>query len=144
MLTTDEMLRVLAALEAAWTGDTPALESLAAASPGEKPLQAAIADYADMALQTLLAAAHGIHNGLSADQLDDAVTRMRTDTGTRMAKLLAQTLRLWAKRPADLQTIDDMAHVLISALLVLTVDDDQENVLPLLAQLRAGALASGT
>ncbi|MEV7930656.1 hypothetical protein [Kitasatospora sp. NPDC088779] len=124
--------------------DVGSVGSLAAGSPGEKPLQAAIADYADMALQTLLAAAHGVHDGLPADQLDDAVTRMRTDTGTRMAKLLAQTLRLWSERPADLQTIDDMAHVLISALLVLTADGDQENVLPLLAQLRVGALASGT
>ncbi|MGW2378149.1 hypothetical protein [Kitasatospora sp. NPDC001683] len=40
MTTTDETLRVLVAVEAAWLGDTAALESLAATAPGERSLPA--------------------------------------------------------------------------------------------------------
>ncbi|MGW2402763.1 hypothetical protein ACWCYY_40115 [Kitasatospora sp. NPDC001664] len=141
-MTPDEILRVLAALEAAWTGDDQALESLATTGPGEKPLHAAIADYADLALQSLTAANHGIHDGLPPDQLQALVAQMGADTGTRMTKLLAQTLQLWAGQPAGPTTVDDMAHVVISAVLAFTPDGDQEQVLPILAQLRTAALAN--
>ncbi|WP_033355869.1 hypothetical protein [Kitasatospora aureofaciens] len=68
-MTADETLRVLAAVEAAWLGDTAALESLAATAPGERPLPEAIAAYADTAMRELLAASYGIHDGMPADTL---------------------------------------------------------------------------
>ncbi len=67
---------------------------------------------------------------------------MGADTGTRMTKLLAQTLQLWAGQPAGPTTLDDMAHVVISAILAFTPDGDPEQVLPILAQLRTAALAN--
>ncbi|MEE1820791.1 hypothetical protein PUR61_01015 [Streptomyces sp. BE20] len=141
-MTPDQMLRVLAALEAAWTGDALALESLAHTGPGEKPLPVAIADYADLALQSLTAAAHGVRDGLPPDEIQAAAARMVADTGTRMTELLAQTLQLWAASPAGPATVDDMAHVVISAILTFTPDGEPEQVLPMLAQLRAAALAN--
>ncbi len=64
-------------------------------------------------------------------------------TGTHMTKLLAQTLQLWAGQPTGPTTVDDMAHVVISAILAFTPGGDQEQVLPILAQLCTAALGSG-
>ncbi|MFJ9522876.1 hypothetical protein ACIRPK_32095 [Kitasatospora sp. NPDC101801] len=138
----DQILRVLAALEAAWTGDAQELESVAVTGPGEKPLHAAIADYADPALQSLTATGPGVHDGLLPDQLQALIAQMGAETGNRTTKLLARTLQLWAAPPAGLTTVDDMAYVVISAILTFTPDGGQEQVPPILAQLRTAAQAN--
>ncbi|WP_033355502.1 hypothetical protein [Kitasatospora aureofaciens] len=141
-MTTDETLRVLAAVEAVWLDDTAALESLTATAPGERSLPEAIASYAETAMRTLITTSYGIYDGMPNGDLAAAVERMRGDVGARMTKIWTQTLAMWAAGPTTLRTVADMCHTLISAILALTSDSTEDDVLPLLAQLREAVLAS--
>ncbi|MFD8707031.1 hypothetical protein ACFV1W_31290 [Kitasatospora sp. NPDC059648] len=137
MTTTDETLR-------SWPPSRPRgwvtrPESLAATAPGERSLPEAIAAYADTAMRELLAASYGIHDGMPADTLAAAAQRMHADVGARMTKIWTQTLAVWAVGPTDLRTIDGICHALIT----ITADGTADDVLPLLVQLRAAALADG-
>ncbi|MFI9324359.1 hypothetical protein ACIGXI_31885 [Kitasatospora aureofaciens] len=94
-------------------------------------------------MRELIAASCGIHDGMPADTLAAAAQRMHADGGARMTKIWTQTLALWAAGPTDLRTIDGMCHALISAILAITADGTADDILPLLARLRAAALADG-
>ncbi|MDH6710120.1 hypothetical protein P3T27_006869 [Kitasatospora sp. MAA19] len=142
MTAADETLRVLAAVEAAWTGDAAALEALAVTGPGERPLPEAIAAFAETTMQTLLGVAAGVHEGSSPAEVEAAVERLCGEVGTRMTKVWVQTLARWAASPGP-RTAEDLCHVLISGILAFTGDGTEADVLPLLAQLRAATLAQG-
>ncbi len=101
-LTRDEVLRVLTALEAAWTRDDDGLQALLVVGPGEQPLAVAIAAYTSEGLGRLLSAANGIHDGLNREQLRAAVERVKADIGARQTRLLADTLTTWARGATDI------------------------------------------
>lgn len=140
-LTADERLRVLAALEAAWTKDHVALEILAATGAGERSLAEAVAAYAEETMRTLLAATTELHDGSTPAEVDAAAQRLASDPGARMTHLWVHTLSLWAQEPASVRALEGMCRALLTAILSYTGDGGPDDVLPLLAQLRAAVLA---
>ncbi|MGW1048748.1 hypothetical protein ACWDBD_30480 [Streptomyces sp. NPDC001118] len=83
---------------------------------------------------------------MSEAEADAAVNRMQADTGVRMVTVVIEAMKLWTAGcadPADLRTIDDMARILISAIMMFTPDPNNGEPLPsLLTDLRAAALGS--
>ncbi len=134
-MTPDETLRALAALEAGWKRDDDALTALAQRGPGEAPLPVLLAEYGEQMLQSLLILASGI-----ADP-QEAIECLRADVTARMCTVLGQTLRTWAAG-ADDEAAGDIARAIVSAILNFTGTQEEERMMPLLAQLRANALHS--
>ncbi|MER8186035.1 hypothetical protein [Kitasatospora sp. NPDC094015] len=139
-MTPDEILRALAALEAAWRHDGPAVAALAQRGPGEAALPVLVAEYGDLVLKSMVALSLGI-GGEEEDPeaMAAAAEVMRSDVSLRMCTVLGRSWRSWAADAAD-GAAADIARSVISAILNFTEEADEDDVLPLLTALRAKAL----
>lgn len=138
-MTPDETLRALAALESAWRQDEEALAALTQRGPDEVPLPMLVAEYGDLVLQSLVTLALGPHDPTDPEEEQAAADRRQADVTARMCAVLGQTLRTWADSAPD-EATGDIARAAITAIVNFTVSADDNQVLPLLAQLRAHAL----
>ncbi|MFE9688157.1 hypothetical protein, partial [Streptomyces sp. NPDC006285] len=67
-LTADQVMRVIAALEAAWSEDSDALAALVRGGPGEEPLAMLVARCGASRVQNMLLVVTGIAHLEGADQ----------------------------------------------------------------------------
>ncbi|MFC8720885.1 hypothetical protein [Kitasatospora sp. NPDC057198] len=145
-LSRDEVLRVLAALEAVRTGGDDGLRALLAVGRGGQPLAQAVAAYTSAGLGQLLSAGFGIHDGLGPEELRAAVERVTAGVGARRTRLLADLLAAWAQRAGDgleqIRTIALTALTALQAVLDFSLVPSTGEVLPMIAQLGATALAT--
>ncbi|WP_280728214.1 hypothetical protein [Kitasatospora sp. MAA4] len=135
-MTPDEVLRALAALEAAWKHDDTALAALAQRGPDEVSLPVLVADYGDTTLQALLTLAYRADGLTDPDELDE---RLRVDVTARVCTSIGRTLTSWAATAPD-EAAGDVARAVLDAIVNFTEGADEDKVLPLLAALRASAL----
>ena len=140
-MTPDETLRALAALEAAWRRDDLAVAALAQRGPDELALPALVAEYGDQVLGFLVALAFGVREEMEPQALDAVLEQIRGDVTARMCTVLGQTLKTWAAGAPD-EAAADIARAVITAVLNFTENAGEDDVLPLLARLRANALES--
>ncbi|WP_280728107.1 hypothetical protein [Kitasatospora sp. MAA4] len=135
-MTPDEILRALAALEAAWNHDDRALAALAQRGRDEPALPALVADYGNLTLRALLTLAFGGDGELSPQELE---AQLQADVTARMCTSLGRTLTTWAAAAPD-EASGDIARAVLDAILNFTAGPVEDNVLPLLTALRATAL----
>ncbi|MEU3953589.1 hypothetical protein AB0F45_14915 [Streptomyces achromogenes] len=140
-LTPDQVLRVIAALEAAWNGDDDALAALARGGSGEQPLAVLVAEFGESRLLKMVLAATGI-DGLEGTELEQAVAEYRQSITPHLLGVASGLMASWAASAGeDVRTTGDLARHVLRALLSFTGRDDPEGVRALLAHLRADALA---
>ncbi|WP_035791911.1 hypothetical protein [Kitasatospora mediocidica] len=132
----DEVLRALAALEAAWKRDDVALAALAQRGPDEAALPVLVADYGDMTLQALLTLAFRADGLTDPDELEE---RLRVDVTARVCTSIGRTLTSWAATAPD-ESAGDIARAVLDAIVNFTEGADEDKVIPLLTALRATAL----
>ncbi|WP_035803435.1 hypothetical protein [Kitasatospora mediocidica] len=135
-MTPDEVLRALAALEAAWRQDDTALAALAQRGRDEPTLPVLLADYGNLTLRALLTLAFGDDGQVSPEELEQ---RLQADVTARMCTSLGRTLTTWAATAPD-EASGDIARAVLDAILNFTAGPVEDNVLPLLTALRATAL----
>ncbi|WP_280664785.1 MULTISPECIES: hypothetical protein [unclassified Kitasatospora] len=140
-MTPDETLRALAALEAAWRRDELAVTALARRGPGEVALPILVAEYGEQVLGFLVALAFGVREGMEPQALDAVMEEIRGDVTARMCHVLGQTLKSWAANASD-EASADIARAVLTGILNFTENAGEDDVLPLLARLRASALES--
>ncbi|MFF9647315.1 hypothetical protein [Kitasatospora aureofaciens] len=143
MLTPDQVLRAVAALEAAWGGNDEALAALAQDVPGEQQLAVLIGEYGTLMLETMLLTVTGTR-GLPEAQRKEAVGEFTGSLNGHVAELAAGFLRGWARNAdSSVRAIGGLARAVLQALLSFTTDGDERTELQaLLDYLRADALAN--
>ncbi|GAA2906376.1 hypothetical protein GCM10010524_42660 [Streptomyces mexicanus] len=141
-MTGDQVLRVIAALEAAWADDDDALAALVHRGPGEQPLAMLVARYGASRLQTMVLVATGI-TGLDGTALQEAMAELREGLISHVTTVALSMMDGWARSAGDdVQATGDLARRVLQALLSFTTDsDDPQEVQALFAHLRADALA---
>lgn len=140
-LTPDQVLRVIAALEAAWDGDDHALAALMRGGSVEQPLAALVAEFGESRLLKMVLAVTGI-DGLEGAELERAVAEYGQSLTPHLLGVASGLMSGWAVSAGeDVRAIGDLARHVLRALLSFTGRDDPEGVRALLAHLRADALA---
>ena len=142
-LTPDQILRAVAALEAAWTHDDIALAALARGGHEEESLAVLVAEYGSTALKTMVLVAAGLQDLEEADQ-QEAMEAFREGLVSHTTMLAVGMLQGWAlSAGGTVEATGDFARGLLKALLTFATDgDDDEDVLAFIALLRADALAN--
>ncbi|MFJ6752906.1 MULTISPECIES: hypothetical protein [unclassified Streptomyces] len=140
-LTTDDILAASAYLEAVWTENAEAKAALLDRGPDETTMPVLVTDLGNHIIQGLMLQAVGIHDGMGEDELEAATERLNTDPTVRVSKLLAETMSEIAPS-ANEQQCETLARSVISYVMSVSADVDQEDVLPLIAMLRDNALRS--
>ncbi|MBW1599894.1 hypothetical protein [Streptomyces sp. JJ38] len=120
-LTPDEALAAVAYLEAAQRGDDDARRALARRDETERPMPTLLAVFGQQVISSMTTGSHGLD-----------------ETTVRVSSVLAATLAAWAAHTDDVAS-DAMAHSIIAFIQAVSRAAD-EDVLPLLARLRAAAL----
>lgn len=140
-LTPDEVMRAVAALEAAWAGDDDALAVLARAGYGEQPLAVLVARYGASRLQNMLLVVTGIAE-LDGSAQQQAMAQFREGLIPHMAGVALSMMDGWARSAGDdVQATGDLARCVLQAILSFTTDgDDPGQVQALFAHLRADAI----
>ncbi|MFJ2781581.1 hypothetical protein [Kitasatospora sp. NPDC087315] len=143
ILTPDQILRAVAALEAAWSHDDDALVALARTGPGEQPLAVLVGDYGTLMLETMLLTVTGIRDLPEGKDRPSAVEEFNGHLAGHLAELTTVFLRGWARTAgSDAQAAGDLARAVLQTILSFTTDgDDRTEVQALLDHLRANALA---
>ncbi|MFC9219740.1 hypothetical protein ACFT8W_02800 [Streptomyces hygroscopicus] len=141
-LTPDQVLRAVAALEAAWADDNDALAALVRSGHGEQPLAVLIAQYGASRLQSTVLIVTGIASLEGADR-QEALAELREGLISHMTAVALSMMSGWAVSAGDdVQATRDLARSVLQALLSFTTDgDDPQEVRALFAHLRADALA---
>jgi hypothetical protein len=139
-LTRDDTLRALAALEAAWREDEQALAALAG-GPDERPLPVLLATYGHRTMQALLALACGGSIELTSEETDALLDRMSRNTVVQLSGVLDDVLAAWAGCAGhDAAAAGHIGRTVIAAVAAVSRTDSGDEVLPLLAALRAQTL----
>ncbi|MEU2441808.1 hypothetical protein ABZ595_37350 [Streptomyces rubradiris] len=140
-LTPDQVLRVVAALEAAWGGDDDALAALVRGGSGERPLAVLIAEFGESRLLKMVLVVLGIE-GLEGADLERAVAEYGQSITPHLLGVASGLMAGWALSAGeDVRATGDLARHILRALLYFTGSDDPEGVRALLAHLRTDALA---
>ncbi|MBQ0855661.1 MULTISPECIES: hypothetical protein [Streptomyces] len=141
-LTADQVMRVIAALEAAWAGDDEALAALAGGGQGEQSLAVMVAQYGASRVQSMLLVVTGIAGLDGADQ-QKALAELRQGLIAHMTTVALSMMEGWARSAGDdVRATGDLARRVLQAILSFTTDgDDPERVRDLFAHLRADAVA---
>ncbi|MFE9687853.1 hypothetical protein [Streptomyces sp. NPDC006285] len=140
-LTADQVMRVIAALEAPWSEDSDALAALVRGGPGEEPLAMLVARYGASRVQNMLLVVTGIAHLEGADQ-QRAMAELRQGLISHMTTVALGMMSGWARAAGeDVQATGDLARHVLQAILSFTTDgDDPQQVRALFAHLRADAL----
>ncbi|WP_329560901.1 hypothetical protein [Kitasatospora sp. NBC_01266] len=140
-LTRDEVLRALAALEAGWQHDEHALAVLGERRGDERTLPALLALYGERTLRALLTLAVGGQDGLSSQQALDAAEELDRSVVGRISGVLGEALESWAQAAGDdSSAAGQIARTVIGAIAAVSQDAEGDDVLPLIAALRAQTL----
>ncbi|MFI1416084.1 hypothetical protein ACH4Y0_40170 [Streptomyces sp. NPDC020707] len=141
-LTADQVMRVIAALEAAWAGDDDALAALARRGGGEQSLAVMVAQYGASRVQGMLLVVTGIAGLDGADQ-HKALAELRQGLISHMTTVALSMMDGWARSAGDdVRATGALARHVLQAILSFTTDgDDPEQVRALFAHLRADAVA---
>ncbi|MER7671297.1 hypothetical protein ABTY61_22915 [Kitasatospora sp. NPDC096128] len=141
ILTPDQVLRVVAAFEAAWKNDDDALVALAHPSPGEEPLTSLIADYGTIMLDKWLLTVTGIGRLPEAEQAQAAETFNASLPG-HLADLTTAYLHGWAHNAdSSVEAVGNLARAVFETYLSFaSAGDDRSEVQALLNDLREEAL----
>ncbi|MFD4604358.1 hypothetical protein ACFWPQ_40875 [Streptomyces sp. NPDC058464] len=140
-LTPDQVMRVVAALQAAWSDDNDALAALVRGGHDEQPLAALIAEFGVSRMQTMVLIATGISDQDGADR-QEALTESE-GLILHMTTVAVSMVSGWAlSASGDVQATGDLARHVLQAILSFTSDgDNPQEVQALFAHLRADALA---
>ncbi|MGW0572993.1 hypothetical protein [Streptomyces tauricus] len=141
-LTADQVMRVIATLEAAWAGDNDALAALAGRGAGEQPLAVLVAQYGASRVQSMLLVVTGIARLDGAAQ-QEALAELRQGLIAHMTTVALDMMDGWARSAGDdVRATGDLARHVLQAILSFTTDgDDPEQMRALFAHLRADAVA---
>ncbi|MEU5836410.1 hypothetical protein ABZ820_22450 [Streptomyces diacarni] len=141
-LTADQVMRAVAALEAAWGGDDGALAALVQSGHGERPLAELVAQYGASRLQSMVLVASGIAD-LDEVERQEALAAFREGLTSHTTAIALSMMSGWALSAGeDVQATGDLARRILQAILSFTTDgDDPEEVRVLFAKLRADAVA---
>ncbi|MFF7459597.1 hypothetical protein [Kitasatospora sp. NPDC008115] len=124
MLTPDQILRAVAALESAWTRDDNALAALAQDVPGEQPLAVLVASYGTLVLENTPLTVTGIRTLPEAER-QEAVEVFNGTLNGHQAELAAGFLHGWARSAGtDVHAVGDLARAVVQAVLSFTDDGD--------------------
>ncbi|MEV7189888.1 hypothetical protein [Kitasatospora sp. NPDC093102] len=143
MLTMDQALRAIAALEAAWTQDTEAIDALAGAGQGEEPLAAVVAEFVGEVLRGVALAVTGITD-LPEGQQRAAVAEFKKGILADMLAAVAGTFQRWAiSAGSDIRPTRDLTVAGLAAILGFAVEgvDNHDGVKELFDGMRAQAMA---
>ncbi|MCW8102659.1 hypothetical protein [Streptomyces tauricus] len=140
-LTADQVMRVIATLEAAWAGDDDALAALAGRGVGEQPLAVMVAQYGASRVQNMLLVVTGIAD-LEGSAQQEALAQLREGLISHMTAVALSMMSGWARSAGDdVQATGDLARHVLQAILSFTTDgDDPQAVQVLFAHLRSDAL----
>jgi hypothetical protein len=139
-LTRDETLRALAALEASWRHDDQALEALGAAGDYEQPLPVLLADYGHRTLRALLTIAFSGGNA-TAEDMPELTEQMRSNAIYRLSEVLGDALTVWGdSADSSPAAAGDIGRTVMAAIVAVSQSNTGEDILPLLAALRAHTL----
>ena len=138
-MTPDQMLRVLAFMEATWNQDAAAMGALTSGGPQETAIAPLIAQYGETVLQTLLMRSFGVSDSMDPAELQALREQMDRDPGVKMCVVLAEALKGWAEVD-DPQAAGRIALTVISAILAFSAEATEDDVLPMIAALRAGVI----
>jgi hypothetical protein len=141
-LTPDQVLRAVAALEAAWAGDDGALVVLIQSGHGERPLAELVAQYGASRLQSMVLVVTGIADLDEVDQ-QEALAELREGLISHMTSVALSMMSGWARAAGeDVQATGDLARRVLQAILSFTKDgEDPQEVRALFAHLRTDAVA---
>ncbi|MFE4915840.1 hypothetical protein ACFRCX_30510 [Streptomyces sp. NPDC056652] len=141
-LTPDQVMRAVAALEAAWAEDNDALAALMRGAHSEQPLAVLVAQYGTSRMQGMMLVVTGIASLDGADQ-QEALAEFREGLISHMTMVAMNMMSGWAlSAGGDVQATGDLARSILQAILSFTTDgDDPQEVRALIAHLRADALA---
>ncbi|MER7682182.1 MULTISPECIES: hypothetical protein [unclassified Streptomyces] len=141
-LTPDQVMRAVAALEAAWARDDDALAALVQSGHGERPLAELVAQYGASRLQTVVLVATGIAHLDGAEQ-QEALTQWREGPLSHVTTVAMSTMSGWARAAGeDVGATGDLArHALQAILSFTTIGDDPQDLRTLFAYLREDAVA---
>ncbi|MFM9373296.1 hypothetical protein [Streptomyces sp. Da 82-17] len=134
----DDILRACGYLEAMWREDQAAMDTLLQHRPGETPTATLLTDLGENILQVLLPGQFGITDDMSAGELAAAEEEFFADPTVRVSGVLLGTLKAFADGATPAQT-EIIGRAVISFLVALS-DTTEDDVLPLLATVRRGAL----
>ncbi|MFE9426753.1 hypothetical protein ACFYNO_27745 [Kitasatospora sp. NPDC006697] len=139
-LTQDETLRALAALEASWHRDEQALAALVAATESEQPLPVLLADYGHRTLQALLTIAFSGGDDTPEDAARQT-EQMRENAIYRLSEVLGEALEVWAANAGeDVAAAGQIGRLVVAAIVAVSQSSTGDEILPLLAALRAHTL----
>ncbi|MDQ1035371.1 hypothetical protein QFZ75_001787 [Streptomyces sp. V3I8] len=138
-LTADQVMRVIAALEAAWADDSDALAALVR---GEQSLAVLVAQYGASRVQSMLLVVTDITGLEGADQ-QKTLAELWQGLVSHMTTVALSMRSGWARSAGDdVRATGDLARHILQAILSFTTDsDDPQQVRALFAHLRADALA---
>ncbi|MCX4580366.1 hypothetical protein OHB41_45885 [Streptomyces sp. NBC_01571] len=141
-LTADQVMRAVAALEAAWARDDDALAVLVQSGHGERPLAELVAQYGASRLHCMVLIVTGIANLDGADQ-QEALAELQKGLVPHMTSVAMTMMSGWALAAgADVQATGNLARRILQAILSFTtVGDDPQEVRALFAYLREDAVA---
>ncbi|WP_431782224.1 hypothetical protein [Streptomyces chumphonensis] len=134
----DEVLAAIAYVEAAFRGDRDAQRALVHRDEDERPMPVVLAAFAQQVISALMDTVHGVGDDLSPPELAAARARREADVTVRVSAVLSATLAAWAAG-SDERASDAMAHSVIAYVQAVGAAPN-DDVLPLLARLRAAAL----
>ncbi|MFK8906853.1 hypothetical protein [Streptomyces sp. YS-3] len=141
-LSPDQVMRVLAALEAAWGEDEAALTALVNGGRDEQPLGVLVARYGATQLQNLLLIVTGIAD-LEGIERQEALTQFREGLVAHMATMATELITGWAASTGDdARATGALARSVLQTLLSFTTNgNNPQEVRALFAHLRANAMA---
>ncbi|MFJ2263506.1 hypothetical protein ACIOKD_35285 [Streptomyces sp. NPDC087844] len=115
-LTSDQVMRVVAALEAAWADDRGALAALVRGGHGEQPLAVLVAQYGASRAERALLFVTGIAGIEGADR-QEALAQLRKDPLKRMTTVALGMRCGWARSAGDdVRATGDLARHVLRAL----------------------------
>lgn len=141
-LTPDQVMRAVAALEAAWAEDDDALAALVRSGHGEQPLAVLVAQYGASRLQSMVLIVTGVAE-LDVAEQQEALAQLREGLISHMTAVALSMMSGWAGAAGeDVKATGDLARRVLQAVLSFTTDgDDPQAVRTLFAHLRADAVA---
>ncbi|MFF3484169.1 hypothetical protein ACFYXC_12915 [Streptomyces sp. NPDC002701] len=120
-LTSDQGMRVVAALEAAWADDSDALAALVRGGHGERALAVLVAQYGASRVQSMLLVVTGIADLEGADQ-QQALAQLREGLVSHMTTVALSMMSGWARSAGDdVQATGDLARHVLQAILTAYV-----------------------
>jgi hypothetical protein len=138
-LTQDEILTVIAYLQAVWTGDFEAEITLSTHHDGAAPLHVLAIDFSAHIARCVAARRLEQESDL-ADPSQLAEARRQSSDELRLTQLFLETLRLWAKSAADTAVRD--LNLAVIAYLATVTHTRQDEIPTMLAALRQSVLSA--